>query len=53
MEVSIITQREGILSQCKCVSNHHNVHLNIIFVNYTSIKLEKKGMNAYLSSNIE
>ena len=32
----------GILSQCKCVPNHHSVHfkyLTILNVTYTSIKL--------------
>lgn len=32
----------GILSQCICISNLHNVHFkNLFFFNYTSIKLEE------------
>ena len=36
-----------ILSQCKHISNYYIVHikhLTILFVNYTSIKLEKKDV---------
>ena len=35
----------GILSQCICMSTHHDItlYLTILFVNYTSIKLKKEG----------
>ena len=44
-----------MLSQGIHISNHHNIHfkyLRILFVNYTSLKLEKKLLrrtNAFLS----
>ena len=36
--------RWGNPLQCKCISNHQDIHFNyliILFVNYTSIKLEQ------------
>ena len=41
----LIKQMVEILPQRAHISNHHNAHfkyLNILFVNYTSIKLKKK-----------
>lgn len=32
----------GILLQCAHIPNHYDLHFNILFVNYPSIKLKKK-----------
>ena len=45
----------GIVSQCICTSNHHNVHfkyLTILFVSYTSISWKKKGTRTNLSEDL-
>ena len=44
-----------IISQCVCISYHHDVHLNFltnIFVNYTSVSWKKK-INYLIMSYID
>ena len=54
-KVEQINQMEGILSQCRHTSNHWDVcfkYLTLLFVNYTSIRLEKKEEGAATSGHM-
>lgn len=47
----LINWMRGIFSQCVCISSRHIVYfkyLTILFLNYTSIKLEKKNPKNFL-----